>query len=325
MSPEQLRAGRVGGISFIWSAGPAERQQHTTRWSPLVSCPCRRPMPALRCWQPGSGRGRHVVILGAGIAGMVAAYELQKAGFRCTVLEARTRPGGRCWTLRGDDRFPKPTAPDGDLARADHLYFNPGPARIPQHHSALLGYCREFDVRSKCCQRQSERVHSGRRLLRRQTGPYRRRARRHSRADRRIAGQSDRSGPTRPSVDVDDREAILALRTRDLDGHSTTSRTGDSDLRRHRRRPMALGEPGSARFLARGRARSRRRSLARLPCCNRSVAWTGSPTRSPPSSARQSTTAPCHRDPALRPMGARIVYREGHEVPRRRSRPRSRS
>src|SRR5258705_552644 len=51
----------------------------------------------------GSGAGRHIAILGAGIAGMVAALELGKAGYRCTVLEARARPGGRNWTLRAGD------------------------------------------------------------------------------------------------------------------------------------------------------------------------------------------------------------------------------
>src|SRR5690348_2325052 len=40
---------------------------------------------------PGSGAGRSVVILGAGIAGLVSAYELQQAGYRVTVLEAQQR------------------------------------------------------------------------------------------------------------------------------------------------------------------------------------------------------------------------------------------
>jgi monoamine oxidase len=52
---------------------------------------------------PGSGAGRTVVILGAGIAGMVAAMELRKLGYRCVVLEARNRAGGRNWTLRGGE------------------------------------------------------------------------------------------------------------------------------------------------------------------------------------------------------------------------------
>ena len=49
---------------------------------------------------PGSGKGIKVAILGAGIAGLVAAYELRKAGYDVTVLEARDRPGGRAWSVR---------------------------------------------------------------------------------------------------------------------------------------------------------------------------------------------------------------------------------
>ena len=42
-----------------------------------------------------NGAGTSVVILGARLAGMTACYELGKAGYDCTVLEARDRPGGR--------------------------------------------------------------------------------------------------------------------------------------------------------------------------------------------------------------------------------------
>src|SRR5205085_12420339 len=52
-----------------------------------------------------SGRGRKVVILGAGIAGLVSAYELRRAGWDVTVLEARDRVAGRVWTIRGGDRI----------------------------------------------------------------------------------------------------------------------------------------------------------------------------------------------------------------------------
>ena len=48
----------------------------------------------------GSGKGVKVAILGAGIAGLVSAYELRKAGYDVTVLEARERPGGRVWSVR---------------------------------------------------------------------------------------------------------------------------------------------------------------------------------------------------------------------------------
>lgn len=42
-------------------------------------------------------------VIGAGIAGMAAAYELKKAGFEVTVFETRDRVGGRIWTVRKGD------------------------------------------------------------------------------------------------------------------------------------------------------------------------------------------------------------------------------
>ncbi|MBV9626975.1 MAG: FAD-dependent oxidoreductase, partial [Xanthobacteraceae bacterium] len=48
----------------------------------------------------GSAHGTKVVILGAGAAGLSAAYELTRAGYACTVLEARDRVGGRNFTVR---------------------------------------------------------------------------------------------------------------------------------------------------------------------------------------------------------------------------------
>ena len=38
---------------------------------------------------------KRVVVVGAGIAGLTAGYELKKAGFEVTVLEAKDIPGGR--------------------------------------------------------------------------------------------------------------------------------------------------------------------------------------------------------------------------------------
>jgi len=94
----------------------------------------------------GTGAGRSVVILGAGIAGLVSAYELQRAGYRVTVLEARNRIGGRAWTVRGGDRIVQTGRPD-QLATFDPgLYFNAGPARIPSTHRLILSYARRFGV-----------------------------------------------------------------------------------------------------------------------------------------------------------------------------------
>src|SRR5258707_10458593 len=53
----------------------------------------------------GDPRGASVLILGAGLAGMVAAYELRKAGYRVQVLEYNNRAGGRSWSLRGGDTY----------------------------------------------------------------------------------------------------------------------------------------------------------------------------------------------------------------------------
>ena len=53
----------------------------------------------------GDPKGASVLILGAGLAGMAAALELRKAGYRVQVLEFSNRAGGRCWTLRGGDTY----------------------------------------------------------------------------------------------------------------------------------------------------------------------------------------------------------------------------
>ena len=95
---------------------------------------------------PNTGRGVKVVILGAGIAGLVAAHEMRKAGFDCTVLEARERPGGRNWSIRGGDKV------EFDGGALQHctfdrgLYLNAGPGRIPSIHRTMLGYCHELGV-----------------------------------------------------------------------------------------------------------------------------------------------------------------------------------
>ena len=95
----------------------------------------------------GSGRGKRVAILGAGISGMVAAWELSKAGYRCEILEATRRVGGRSLTVRAGDVFDEEDSRQKvGFDRPGHLYANLGPARIPHHHTTLLGYCREFAI-----------------------------------------------------------------------------------------------------------------------------------------------------------------------------------
>src|ERR1700737_3323212 len=93
-----------------------------------------------------SGKGKSVVILGAGIAGMVAAWELKKAGYNCTILEARDRAGGRNWTIRGGTRVEMTDGTAETCRFAEGHHFNAGPARLPSQHQTILGYCREFGV-----------------------------------------------------------------------------------------------------------------------------------------------------------------------------------
>lgn len=64
------------------------------------------------------------------MAGLVAGYELSKLGHDITILEARTRPGGRVHTLR--EPF------------SDGLYAEAGAARIPDNHDLTLKYVKEF-------------------------------------------------------------------------------------------------------------------------------------------------------------------------------------
>ncbi|MBV7537594.1 flavin monoamine oxidase family protein [Duganella sp. sic0402] len=101
--------------------------------------------PPLRL-APGSGKGVKVLVLGAGIAGLVSAYELRKAGYQVQLIEARDRVGGRNWTIRNGSRIEHN---DGTTQVAEFEpghYFNAGPARLPSHHQTILGYCREFGV-----------------------------------------------------------------------------------------------------------------------------------------------------------------------------------
>lgn len=93
----------------------------------------------------GDGKGIKVAILGSGLAGMTAAYELGKLGYACQILEARPRPGGRAHTIR------RGTASEEEgvqqVCNFDAgQYFNCGAMRIAYHHTTTLSYCRELGV-----------------------------------------------------------------------------------------------------------------------------------------------------------------------------------
>jgi monoamine oxidase len=93
---------------------------------------------------PAIGRGKHVVVLGAGIAGLTSAWELEQAGFMVTLLEARDRVGGRAWTVRDGDKIEMIGEETQTAKFSDGIYFNAGPARIPSFHQGLIGYAKRF-------------------------------------------------------------------------------------------------------------------------------------------------------------------------------------
>jgi monoamine oxidase len=123
------------------SVGGAAAYQAMTRLGYAEESPYRGPIKL-----DGDPKGASVVILGAGLAGMTAAIELERAGYAVSVLEYNSRPGGRNWTIRGGDVH---TELGGATQKCEFdagLYLNPGPWRIPYHHYAILDYCRSFGV-----------------------------------------------------------------------------------------------------------------------------------------------------------------------------------
>jgi monoamine oxidase len=104
-------------------------------------------------YAPNIGRGKRVIVIGAGVAGICSAYHLAKSGFDVTILEANNRFGGRSFTVRPGDTFQEEGGPKQECkftpvgkADAPNLYLNAGPGRIPHHHHTVLNYCRELGV-----------------------------------------------------------------------------------------------------------------------------------------------------------------------------------
>jgi monoamine oxidase len=125
--------GLVGGASALYQAMTTMGHAAETQFSgpPHLS---------------GARPGASVIVLGAGLAGMLAAFELTKAGYKVRILEYQPRAGGRNWSLYGGDVYTELGGATQTVGFAPGNYLNPGPWRIPHHHRTLLHYCKAFGV-----------------------------------------------------------------------------------------------------------------------------------------------------------------------------------
>ncbi|HVF17412.1 MAG TPA: flavin monoamine oxidase family protein [Steroidobacteraceae bacterium] len=94
----------------------------------------------------GAPKGASILILGAGLAGMVAAYELRKAGYRVQILEYQNRAGGRNWSIYGGDVYTELGGFTQRVGFDKGQYLNAGPWRIPYHHRGILHYAKTLGV-----------------------------------------------------------------------------------------------------------------------------------------------------------------------------------
>ncbi|GGE37175.1 putative L-amino-acid oxidase YobN [Pullulanibacillus camelliae] len=75
---------------------------------------------------------KKVIVIGAGIAGLVTSSLLKKAGHQVTLIEARTRVGGRVFTMRSPF--------------TSGLYMDMGAMRISENHKLTLEYIKKFSL-----------------------------------------------------------------------------------------------------------------------------------------------------------------------------------
>jgi monoamine oxidase len=75
---------------------------------------------------------KKIIIVGAGMAGLVSASLLKKAGHDVTIIEASERVGGRVYTMRANFQ--------------QGQYFEAGAMRIPESHLLTLEYIKKFQL-----------------------------------------------------------------------------------------------------------------------------------------------------------------------------------
>ncbi len=124
--------GAVGGSSLVMTA--------MTSWDLMAGQAGVRPVLS------GRPRGAKVLILGAGVSGLVVGYELGKLGYDFRVLEARDRVGGLTWTVRRGTEHTEIGGERQVCTFDEGQYVNVGAWRIPYTHTGVLNYCKELGV-----------------------------------------------------------------------------------------------------------------------------------------------------------------------------------
>ena len=102
----------------------------------IISCEDNDITPTTIANSPGmldtNGSNKKIIVIGAGMSGLVAGYELVRAGHDVTILEARDRIGGRVLTIRSPF--------------SNNHFAEGGAARIKPSHNLTLGYANHFNL-----------------------------------------------------------------------------------------------------------------------------------------------------------------------------------
>ena len=271
------------------SPPPAGRRRRSPPWRRSAGCRRRRHGPRRR---PCRATNAAFWWSAAASPGWSRRWRCSGPAGPCGCWKRRPRAGGRCMTLRGGDtvrgeRRRRPSAVGWDAA--PHLYFNPGPARIPHHHRGILGYCKALGVPLEVL------VNENRAALRRCLRPVRCRCG----GCRPICAAWSRNSPPRgwsaarlaAPLGEADLEALRAMLRRfgalEADQrYRGSSRAGWAEPPGGRagaaRRRCRRSIPGCCWSPALGwRPASPRASTTPPPCCSRWAAWTASPPPSP--------------------------------------------
>ena len=128
---EQL--GAVGGSSLVMTA--------LSSWDLMAGSAGQRPALHLT----GKPKAK-VLVLGAGLSGLVVGYELSKLGYDYQILEARDRVGGLQWAVKKGAEHTEVGGERQVCTFDEGQYVNVGPWRIPYVHTGVLNYCKELGV-----------------------------------------------------------------------------------------------------------------------------------------------------------------------------------